>query len=244
MVINQALARQVFGDQNPIGRRIVLGAEERAVDWHEVIGVVGDVRHTSLTAAGAPRAYDLFGQHWSRTLFVVARSPSDPYAAVPLVRREVQRLDPEAPVFEVRSLSDILDDSIAARRLASGFAAGLAGLSLLLAAIGVYGLLASTVAARMREFGIRRALGSSSSQIVTLIFAEGATLAAIGIPIGIAIAAASGRLIESQLFGVQAGDPRVLAAVAMVLVGVGAAAAYVPARRAARIDPAITLREE
>jgi ABC-type antimicrobial peptide transport system permease subunit len=96
----------------------------------------------------------------------------------------------------------------------------------------------------MREFGIRRALGSSSSQIVRLIFAEGAGLAAIGIPIGIVLAAGSGRLIESQLFGVQASDPRVLATVAMVLVAVGAVAAYVPARRASRIDPAITLREE
>src|SRR6185295_2181426 len=240
VVINQALARLLFADQNPIGRRIVLGAEERTTDWHDVIGVVGDVRHASLTAAAAPRAYDLFGQHWSRTMFLVARSRSDPYASVPLVRREVQRLDPEVPVFEVRSLSDILDDSIAARRLASAFAAGLAGLSVLLAAIGVYGLLASTVASRMREFGIRRALGSSSSQIVTLIFAEGAGLAAIGIPAGMALAAASARLIESQLFGVRASDPRVLAAVAMVLVAVGAAAAYLPARRASRIDPAIT----
>ena len=222
----------------------MLGAEQQAIDWHEIVGVVGDVRHTSLAASGSPRAYDLVGQHWSRTMFLVARSHADPYAVVPLIRNEVQRLDPLAPVFEVRSLDDILDDSIAARRLASAFAAGLAGLSLLLAAIGVYGLLASTVGARMREFGIRRALGSSSSQIVALIFAEGAALVAIGIPIGIAIAVACGRLIESQLFGVQASDPRVLAGVAAVLVAVGAAAASVPARRAARIDPAITLREE
>jgi putative ABC transport system permease protein len=177
-------------------------------------------------------------------MFLVARTRTDPYPAAALVRREVQRVDPEAPVFEARSLQDILDDSLAARRLASAFAAALAGLGMFLAAIGVYGLLASTVAARMREFGIRRALGSSSSQIVTLIFAEGATLAAIGIPVGIAIAIASGRLIESQLFGVQANDPQVLAVVAIVLVSVGAAATYVPARRAARVDPAITLREE
>jgi predicted permease len=244
VVINQALARLLFGDVDPIGRRITLGADDPAIDWHEIVGVVGDVRHTNLAATGSPRAYDLFGQHWSRTMFVVARSRTEPYAVVPLLRGEVQRLDPQAPVFELRSLADILDDSIAARRLASAFAAGLAGLSLLLAAIGVYGLLASMVAARTREFGIRRALGSSSSQILAVIFAEGAVLAALGLPIGIAIAVGAGRLIESQLFGVQASDVRVLAGVTTVLLAVGAAASYLPARRAARTDPAITLREE
>jgi putative ABC transport system permease protein len=206
VIINQALARLLFGDENPIGRRLVLGPEAGSIDWHEIIGVAGDVRHASLTAASAPRAYDLVGQHWSRTAFVIARTQGDPYAAAALVRREVQQLDPQAPVFEVRSLGDILDDSIATRRLASAFAGGLAGLSVLLAAIGVYGLLTSTVAARMREFGIRRALGSSPAQIVQLIVTEGAGLAAVGIPIGVALTLAGGRLIESQLFGVQAGD--------------------------------------
>ncbi len=244
VVINQALARLVFRDENPIGRRLLLGPDGSAPDWHEVVGVVGDVRHTNLAFAGLPHAYDLFGEHWSRTMFLVAKSRMEPYAVAPLVRREVRQLDAEVPVFEVRSLDDIVGGSIAARRLASGFALALAGVSLLLAAIGVYGLLASTVTARMREFGIRRALGSSSSQIVTLIAAESAALVAVGIPAGIALALASGRLIESQLFGVGAGDPRVLAGVAAMLVAIGAAAASVPARRAARVDPAITLREE
>jgi putative ABC transport system permease protein len=244
VIINQSLARLLFGDANPIGRRLALGPEQEVTDWHEIVGVVGDVRHTSLASPATPRAYDLFGQHWSRTMVVVARSRLEPYALAAAVRREVQRLDPQAPMFEVRSLEDILDDSVAARRLAGVFAAGLAGLSVLLSATGFYGLLASTVAARTREFGIRRALGSSSSGIVRLIVGEGAAIAAMGVSIGIVIALAGGRLVQSQLFGVQSSDPRVLAAVATVLVAAAAAAAYLPARRAVRIDPAMTLREE
>jgi putative ABC transport system permease protein len=117
--INHALARLLFGDENPIGRRLVLGPDEGLPDSHEIIGVVGDVRHTSLSAEGLPHAYDLFGQHWSRTAFIVTRTQGDPYAAAALVRREVRQLDRQAPVFEARSLSDIVDDSMAARRLAS-----------------------------------------------------------------------------------------------------------------------------
>ena len=244
VIVNQTLARLLFGDADPIGRRLVLGPEARSVDWHEIVGVVGDVHHTTLATAATPHVYDLFGQHWSRTLFLVARTPGDPRALVPLIRGEVHRLDPQAPVFDVRSLDDIVDAAVDGRRASSLFASGLAGISLLLAALGVYGLLTSTVAARMREFGIRRALGSSSAQIVRLIFAEGAWLAAVGVPLGLALALASGRLIESQLFGVQAGNPRVLTIVAAILVSVAAAAACLPAHRAARIDPAVILKEE
>jgi len=243
-IINQALAHRVFGDENPIGRRLTFGADDPATDWHDVVGVVGDVRHGSLADAAAPRAHDLYGQHWSRTVYLIARGSAEPVALAPSIRETVRRLDPEAPVFEMRSLDDIVNATVAPRRLATGFALGSAGVSVLLAAIGLYGLLASSVASRTRELGIRRALGSSTQAIVRIVCGEAIALAVVGTLIGSAMVMAASRVIQSQLFGIHATDPRAIAATAMVLVLVGALATWVPARRAAGIDPAIALREE
>ncbi|HKE48517.1 MAG TPA: FtsX-like permease family protein, partial [Rhodanobacteraceae bacterium] len=243
-IINQALARRLFGDENPIGRRVALGPADPVDDWHEVVGVVGDVRHASLAEAAAPRVYDLYGQHWGRTVYLVARGAVEPQALGPAMRSVVRRLDPEAPVFEMQSLDDIVNDTVAPRRLATGIAMSIAGVSLLLAAIGLYGLLAGSVAARTRELGIRRALGSSTRAIVQMVSGEAATLAAIGAVVGSAAALAAGRAIQSQLFGIDATDPRVVAATAVTLAIVGLMAAWAPARRAARVDPAIALRDE
>jgi putative ABC transport system permease protein len=243
-VINQALARRMFGDANPLGQRLTFGPDDPVTDWHEVVGVVGDVRHGSLADAAAPRAYDLYGQHWSRTVYLVARGRGEPHALTPAIRETVRRLDSEAPVFEVQSLDDIIDATVAPRKLATGFAAGIAIVSVLLSVVGLYGLLASTVAARTRELGIRRALGSSTRAIVRMVFGEAVTLAVAGIVAGTAFALAMSRVLQSQLFGIRATDVRVMAATAALLAAVGALATWVPARRAARIDPAIALREE
>jgi predicted permease len=243
-IISQALARRIFGDADPIGRRLTFGPDQTVPDWHEVVGVVGDVRHGSLIDADALRAYDLSGQHWSRTMYVVARTSRDPRAIVPDVRAAVRAVDPEAPVFEVQSLDDIVEGAVSPRRLATGVAIGIALVSLTLAAIGLYGLLASAVAARTKELGIRRALGSPTRAILRLIVGQAAWLAVAGAAAGAAVSLAASRWIETQLFGVRAGDAGALAVIACVLVVVAIAAAYVPARRAGRIDPAIALREE
>lgn len=243
-VINQSLARRLFGDGDPVGHRLAYGASDPSADWHEIVGVVGDVHHGSLAEAASPRAYDLFGQHWSRTMYLVVRGSAEPHALTPVMRATVRQLDPEAPVFDVQSLDDIVDATIAPRRLATAFAGGTAATSVLLAAIGLYGLLASSVSSRTRELGIRRALGSSTSAIVRVVLAEAALLGAVGILLGAVAALASARAIQSQLFGVQASDPGVIAAIAIALSCVGLAAAGVPARRAATIDPVIALRDE
>jgi putative ABC transport system permease protein len=243
-IVNQTLARRLFGDENPIGRRLALGPADPVDDWHEVVGVVGDVRHVSLAEAGAPRVYDLYGQHWGRTVYLVARGAAEPQALGSAMRSVVRRLDPEAPVFEMQSLDDIVNATVAPRRLATGIAMGTAGVSLLLGAIGLYGLLAGSVAARTRELGIRRALGSSTRAIVRMVCGEAAALAAIGAFVGSGAALVAARAIQSQLFGIEATDPRVIAATAATLAIVGVIATWAPARRAARIDPAIALREE
>jgi putative ABC transport system permease protein len=212
-VINQALARRLFGDERAIGRRLAYGASDPVTDWHEVVGVVGDVRHGNLADAAAPRAYDLIGQHGGRTVYLVAAGAAGAYDLAPVVRDVARQADPEAPVFEVQSLDDILNGTITPRRLATGFSMGLAGVSLLLSAIGLYGLLASSVAARSRELAIRRALGSSTAGTVRLVFAEAAALVIAGAIAGGAAAFGASRVIQSQLFGVEPTDPRVVVAV-------------------------------
>jgi predicted permease len=244
VVINQSLARRLVGDADPIGKRIALGSADPVVDWHEIVGVVADVRHTSLTETPSPRAYDLFGEHWSRTMFVVTRGQADAHATLPIVREAIHRLDPEAPLFEVRSLDEILGAAAAARRTAATIAAGVALASLLLAVLGVYGLLGSSVATRTREIGIRRALGSSTGRTIMLVVREALTLALAGIFAGVLLTVLSARVIQSQLYGVAATEPLVLVAVAAALASAAAAAALGPAWRAARVDPSIVLRAE
>jgi putative ABC transport system permease protein len=177
-------------------------------------------------------------------VYLIVRGSAEPYALVPTIRATVRELDPEAPLFEVHSLDDIVDATMSPRRLAATFAIGTAAVSVLLAVIGLYGLLASSVASRTRELGIRRALGSSTAAIVGLVLAEAALLGVVGAAAGAAASLAAARAIQSQLFGVQATDPRVIGAISIVLAVAGMAAAFLPARRAARVDPAVALRHE
>jgi putative ABC transport system permease protein len=244
VVISEGLARVLFGADDPIGRRLTDSADAAAPDWHEIVGVVGDVRHSSLTEPPAPRVYDLLGEHWARTLYLVARTHGDAVTLAPIVRREVAAIDRTVPVFEVRTLEDLVGAASAARRAATIFASGLAAVSLLLAAIGVYGVLASSVAARAREIGVRRALGASAGGIVALVAREVIVMSAAGIAAGLAIAAVSARAMQTQLYGMAASDLRVAAGVAALLMAIAALAGVVPSRRAVRIDPAVTLRTE
>ena len=227
-----------------MGRRLLLGSQSPEADWHEVIGVVADVRHASLTSAPGPRAYDLFGEHWSRTLFVVTRGPRDLATNVSLVRAAVRRPDPDAPVFDVRTLESLVEQDATPRRAATAFAGAIAALTLLLAAAGVYGLLAEAVASRAPELAIRRALGCAQQDIRSLVLRESAVLAASGAAAGLVLSSAFAGLIQSQLYGVAATDPRVLAAVVLTLLVMSVLASLGPARRAARVDPAIVLRSE
>jgi putative ABC transport system permease protein len=243
-VINETLARQLFGSVDVIGRRIGVGPQGATPDWHQIVGVVGDVRQSSLTDAPAPRVYDLFGEHWSRTMFVVVQGRGEAEDLAPLVRGEVRALNPGAPVFDVRTLDDLVNASVAPRRSVAALAGGLGMAALLLAALGVYALLASSVAARTRELGVRRALGASTRAIVALVTREALVLSALGVAAGLGASAAAAGVLQSQLFGVTATNPIVLAACAAGLGTVALAASLGPARRAARVDPAVTLRAE
>jgi predicted permease len=244
VIVNEQLARLLFGGADPVGRRIAVGGGDAAGDWHHVIGVVGDVRHQALDAAPAPRVYDFFGQHWSRTMFVVVRARTDdPAPLFADIRRTVAALDPEAPVFEAASLPALVARSASARRLAAILAAGLAGTAVLLAILGVAAVAAAAVAERRREIGVRAALGASPRDLLRMVLGEGLRTGAAGALAGLAGSWAAVRLLGAHLFGLDLGDVTLsVAGVAAVLLGVAVTAALPAARRAARADPLVAMR--
>jgi predicted permease len=240
-IVNESLARLAFPGADPIGRRLSYGGDPP--DWHEVVGVVGDVTHTALDEEPPPIAYDLFGQHWGRTLFFAVRTAGEPSAAVPALRRAIRTVDPSLPVFDVSTLDALVERSTGPRRLVAWLMGGFSAAALLLATVGLYGVLACLVAERTREIGVRIALGADPGRVLRLIMLEGVSLAAAGVTVGLAAALASGRLLAAHLAGVQPSDPRVLALVSTSLLAAAALASYIPARRATRIDPAVAVRE-
>jgi hypothetical protein len=245
-IINESLARDLFGDADPIGRRISVGGGETTGDWHEVIGIVGDVRHVSLADAPAPRVYDLLGQHWGRTMYMAVRTAADdPTATTQALRRAVAGLDAEAPVFEVASLDDLRHRSAAPRRVSALLATGLALVAVVLATMGVYALVAGLVEERMRELGLRLALGATPARIVRMIAGHALSPAAAGCVVGVAGAIAAALAIRGQLFEVRAVDIWTVApGVGVLILAATALAGIGPVRRALRHDPLAVLRSE
>ena len=243
-VINESLARALFGDRDPVGRRVAVGGGDASGDWHEVVGVVADVRHHSLDQAAVPRVYDLFGEHWGRTLFVVVRARgSNPSSMIPTLRRTIHSIDVEAPVFEGATAEALVARSAAPRRLSAVLAVLISAAAILLAIIGVYAAASAAVAERTREIGIRAALGAAPSELWRLVLRDATMVAAAGAAAGIAGSAIAARLLSAQLFGVATGDVVLLIPAITLLLLFAAVAAVLPAaRRAARIDPLIAIR--
>jgi putative ABC transport system permease protein len=245
IVINQSLARQFFPNQSAIGKRIKPGISASGQEMmREIVGVVGDVKHKNLWQATEPEVYTPYDQVAVGTMYVVVRSPGQPMNLLPAIREQVHALDPELPIYKAQLMEDYVADSVAQRRFTSLLVSAFATAGLLLAIVGLFGLMSYNVAQRRNEIGIRVAVGAEKSDILRMIVREGLALTLAGITIGLVATLVVSRILNSQLFGVSATDPATFVVVALSLVAVAITACYLPARRAANLDPLMTLRNE
>jgi len=243
VIISESLARHFFPTQDPLGRRIKQSSPENQAPFMEVVGVVGDVKYTGLQKDTDAAYYMPYGQNYGRRMFVVARSPLGA-AVAPALRRAVQASDPGVTLNQVESMDQTLSRAVALPRFDTVLLAAFAAVALLLAAVGIYGIIAYSVAERTHEIGVRMALGAGQGSVLGMVIRQGAGLALIGIALGLVGAFALTRLLSNLLFGVSSTDPLTFAAVALGLLGVALFASFIPARRATRISPVVALRYE
>jgi putative ABC transport system permease protein len=247
-VINDAAARRFFGGSNPVGKRIALGEPEPGAPtrWIEIVGVTNDVRNHGLDEPTAPEVFIPVRQQdaaWNNQLFLVIRAREDALALLPEARRTIATLDPEQPVYAIRTLEDAFADSISQRKAAMVLLSVFAGIALVLAAVGIYGLMSYMVNERRHEIGIRMALGAAARDVLVLVVRETGLLVAIGVGLGVVGALALGRALGRIAFEVGGSDPATIGAVAALLALVALAATLAPARRATRVAPVVALRE-
>ncbi|HVG19229.1 MAG TPA: ABC transporter permease [Blastocatellia bacterium] len=240
VIINQAMARQFWPDEDPVGQRMGVGNEP----LRTVVGVVGDVRQAGLETE--PRAeffYPFFQIDQGFGTFVV-RTGGDPKAVISAVRGELQAVDKDQPLFRISTMNEALAQSVAPRRLNMLLLGIFAGVALVLAAVGLYGVMSYSVTQRTREIGIRMALGAARGDVVKLVVGQGMMLASTGVALGLVASYFLTRLMSSLLYGVSATDPLTFTVISLILVGVALGASYVPARRATKVDPMEALRYE
>jgi putative ABC transport system permease protein len=243
-VISESLARIKFGDQDPVGRRLHIGPIDRP--WFTVVGVVGDVRQVSLAESQPEAVYVPAAQWWfvDTAMSLVVRARGGAAALAPAVREAIRSADKDQPVARVATMDELLARSAAERRFALVLFEAFGVAALVLAAVGVYGLLSGSVAERTREIGVRLALGATRRDILSLVVRQGMKLVGLGVVIGLAGAAAASRALASLLYGVSRLDPASYFGVVALLASVSAVACWLPAWRASRVDPSITLRAE
>ncbi len=249
VVVNETLARLYWPGRSPVGQRMVfsqdlggLGRVDEAV--REVVGVVGDVRHNGQANDPVPEIYPPNTQSYWRALNLVVRTSAEPASLTRPILEEVWRIDRNLPVAKIRTMEEIVSGSVAQPRFYALLLAVFAGFALLLAAVGVYGLMSYSVALQTHEIGIRMALGARREDVLRMVLTRGVILAAAGMLVGIGLAFGLGRFLGSLLFGVGATDPLTFVAVVVVLGGVALLSTYLPARRAVQGDPVSALRGE
>jgi len=242
ILVNEAFAKKYLAGQQPIGQRINLGSDDK--ETHEIIGVVADVKNDDVEETADPTSYLPYSQNSYRTMNLVIRGTQDPTRLVYAVRGEVRSLDPTLPVSNVKTLSQMIDERISAKRLMTYILAVFALSALLLASVGIYGVMSYAVTQRTQEIGIRMALGAQAADVLKLVLRNGMSLALIGVAIGLAGAFALTRLLASLLFQVTPTDKLTFFGVATSLIVVALLACYIPARRATKVDPLVALRYE
>ncbi len=241
-IIDEGLKRQFFPAENPLGKRILIPGVSK--EWREIVGVVGGVRHYGLDSAIRPQLYVPLAEYSENFMTLVVRGSRDPLQLASVVRAAVWRVDKDQPIAKAQRLEQLLADSISQQRFNSDLMQLFALLALVLAAVGIHGVIAFSVTQRTHEIGVRMALGSEKGRVLRLILGHGMRLVLAGLVLGWIGALALTRVLSSMLFGIEATDPMVFAVVPPLLVLVAFAAAYLPARRATRVDPAVALRYE
>ncbi|MGH9937239.1 MAG: FtsX-like permease family protein, partial [Blastocatellia bacterium] len=243
-VINETLAARLWPGADPIGKRIKQGWPEDQTPWREVVGVVADVKLNGVDRDTPLQSYLPLAQESSGFLSLVVRTSGEPLNFAATVEQTIHSLDRDLPVFGVSSMDQLLDGAIAQQRLTMVLLLGFAVLALLLAAVGIYGVISYSVRLRTHEIGIRMALGAQPMDVLKLVIGQGMGLTLVGVGLGVASAFGLTRLMATLLYGVTATDPLTFAAVPALLVIVALLACYVPARRATKVDPMIALRNE
>lgn len=239
-VINQKMAQLFWPNQNPLGQLYCPGCDSGP--WRQVIGVVGDVKQWGLAHAVQPEGYTAFDGDTS--LFLVLHTSGPSTGIIESVRRELARLDSSLPLYSVRSMNDVVAENSAGEEFITMLIGIFAAIALLLAAIGIYGVLSYAVTQRTQEIGIRMSLGATHQHVLRLVLGQGSRLILLGFAVGVAAAFSFQRLLKSSLHVIKANDPLIYIVAPLCLVLIALLASYVPARRATRVDPLLALRHE
>jgi putative ABC transport system permease protein len=242
IIINQAMAKKYWPGEDALGKRINFGnADPQAIKWFTIVGIVGDLRHRGLDENPRPEFYMPHPQRPYRGMILALRSAQDPRALVSAIRRELQGFDPEQPLANIKTLEQVTSESIAPRRLSVVLIGVFAAVALLLAAVGIYGVMSFLVVQRTYEIGVRMALGAQRADVLRLVIGHALRLVIIGTAIGLALALVSSRALQAMLYSVGAFDVPTFAGVTLALAAVALLASYIPALRATRADPMLAL---
>jgi len=242
VIIDETTARKYWPTRDPLGQRVRFGADPTK-PWMTVVGIVKDIKSDGLDIDGIPHTYVPIYQNPNRDLSIVLRTSLPAKVLEPQIRHEIQSIDPGLPAFDVSSMNDVVDRSLASRRFSAELVVGFAAVALLLASIGIYGLLAYMVGQRSREIGLRMILGAPRADILKLVLRKGVVLASVGIVAGVVLSACTASMMASLLYGVRPHDPAVFLVAPLLLLVVALLASYIPAWRATKVDPIVAVRE-
>jgi len=244
VIVDETIARHIFGDEEPIGRRITFGGSKSGPQWSTIVGVVGAVKHYGLKKDARMQTYQPYQQASGGNMTIVARATGDPASLTAALRDKVAALDKDLPLYAPRLMTEVVATAMWDDKYAGILFGLFAALALCLAAVGIYGVVSYSVAQRTHEIGIRMALGAQTGHVMRMIIRQGITLAALGAAVGLGGAALAARLMKSLLFNVSASDPVIFTLLPLTLLAVALAACWLPARRAAKVDPMVALRFE